>query len=186
MPTYRLVPHPDHPCRADLRIEVEAERSRGDLLLIYWMIGDDGEELLTADPGDGERTDDLWKHTCFEAFVRVNDQAGYAELNFGPWGEWAAYAFDGYRTGMRNLPGPDGRYAFYGYKGPRDADDAYGWSCPVDGLFASEADWRLGLSAVIELKDGSKSFWALAHAPGPPDFHNPACFTARLPAPEHP
>ena len=44
----------------------------------------------------------------------------------------------------------------------------------------------LGLTAVIEAKDGTKSYWALAHAPGPPDFHNPDCFIATLPAPEHP
>ena len=42
---------------------------------------------------------------------------------------------------------------------------------------------HLGLSAVIEAMDGTKSYWALAHAPGPPDFHNRDCFTARLAAP---
>jgi hypothetical protein len=40
------------------------------------------------------------------------------------------------------------------------------------------------LSAVIEAKDGSKSYWALAHPPSKPDFHNADCFTARLAAPE--
>jgi hypothetical protein len=42
----------------------------------------------------------------------------------------------------------------------------------------------IGLTAVVEEVDGTKSYWALAHAPGPPDFHNADCFTARLPAPE--
>jgi hypothetical protein len=31
---------------------------------------------------------------------------------------------------------------------------------------------RLGLSALIEDSDGGKSFWALAHPPGAPDFHH--------------
>ncbi|MEO7634103.1 MAG: hypothetical protein ABIS38_00470 [Sphingomicrobium sp.] len=46
--------------------------------------------------------------------------------------------------------------------------------------------WDIGLSAVIEEQDGAKSYWALAHGPGPPDFHNRACFAHCLPpfAPE--
>jgi hypothetical protein len=48
----------------------------------------------------------------------------------------------------------------------------------------ADADWRLGLTVVVEAVDGSKSFWALEHPAGPPDFHNADCFVARLPAPE--
>ena len=41
----------------------------------------------------------------------------------------------------------------------------------------------MGLCAVIEEKDGTKSYWALAHPPGDkPDFHDPACFALELPA----
>jgi hypothetical protein len=40
--------------------------------------------------------------------------------------------------------------------------------------------WRLGLSAVIEETTGNKSYWALAHAPGKPDFHCTDCFTHEL------
>ena len=42
--------------------------------------------------------------------------------------------------------------------------------------------WELGLSAILEEKDGTKSYWALAHPEGDkPDFHDPACFAAHLP-----
>ncbi len=40
---------------------------------------------------------------------------------------------------------------------------------------------HLALSAVIEERDGTKSYWALAHAPGAPDFHHADCFTLELP-----
>ena len=41
--------------------------------------------------------------------------------------------------------------------------------------------WRLGLSAVLEERDGTKSYWALAHPPGDtPDFHHEDCFAAQL------
>ena len=47
-----------------------------------------------------------------------------------------------------------------------------------------DAPLRLGLSAVIEETDGTKSYWALAHPPGKPDFHHKDCFALTLPAPE--
>ena len=53
----------------------------------------------------------------------------------------------------------------------------------VGATIAADADvqWALGLSAVLEEKDGTKSYWALAHPSGDkPDFHHPACFAARL------
>jgi hypothetical protein len=46
--------------------------------------------------------------------------------------------------------------------------------------------WDYGLCAVIEERDARLSYWALAHPPGRPDFHHPACFAATLPAPELP
>jgi hypothetical protein len=47
----------------------------------------------------------------------------------------------------------------------------------------SDSVWELGLSAVIEETDGHKSYWALRHPPGKPDFHHPDCFALELPAP---
>jgi hypothetical protein len=44
-----------------------------------------------------------------------------------------------------------------------------------------EVPLRLGLSAVIEETSGRKSYWALAHPPGKPDFHHPDCFALELP-----
>ena len=46
--------------------------------------------------------DFLWKRTCGELFLGVPGDPSYLEFNFSPSGDWAAYAFDGYRTGVRN------------------------------------------------------------------------------------
>jgi hypothetical protein len=43
-----------------------------------------------------------------------------------------------------------------------------------------DSPWRLGLSAIIEETSGRKSYWALAHPPGKPDFHHPDCFACEL------
>jgi len=93
--------HPDSLCLAATRIDVDVARSRaGSLLLSYVVtgkIGDLGLPPVTA----GARTDELWRHTCFEVFVRPLPGEAYYEFNFAPSTQWAAYRFDGYRSGMR-------------------------------------------------------------------------------------
>ena len=37
----------------------------------------------------------------------------------------------------------------------------------------------LGLSAVVETRDGDLSYWALHHRAGRPDFHHPDAFALR-------
>jgi hypothetical protein len=41
--------------------------------------------------------------------------------------------------------------------------------------------WRVGLSAVIEETSGRRSYWALAHPSGKPDFHHSDSFTLEVP-----
>jgi hypothetical protein len=55
------------------------------------------------------------------------------------------------------------------------------WALGATIALDAKRSWRLGLSAVIEEKDGTKSYWALAHPnPDRPDFHLADCFTAKL------
>ena len=170
MGTYRLVPHPATPCPAVTAIDVEISRS--ERLRLTYRVSGILDAIRWPPTVAAVRADELWRHTCFEAFVAA-DASQYREFNFSPSGTWAAYAFDGYRDGMR-------------------AAEACSTSEIADGMlrvdvaFDLPGDWQLGLSAVIELLDGSRSYWALCHAPGPPDFHNRDCFTATLAAPERP
>jgi hypothetical protein len=48
------------------------------------------------------------------------------------------------------------------------------------------ASCEIGLSAVLHETDETKSYWALAHPPGNPDFHHPDCFALNLAAPARP
>ena len=182
---FSLVPHPDFPPPSGVSFTARAGREGGVLHLHFSQFGDEDDKLiLVPPPGNGARTNNLWQHTCFEAFVRAGCEASYAEFNFSNWGDWAAYRFDDRRRGMRNLVGTS-EEAGLSYKGD-GGDGVYQWLfMTIDALDAT-TDWHVGLSAVIEAKDGTKSYWALAHAPGPPDFHNPDCFIATLPAPSAP
>ena len=63
----------------------------------------------------------------------------------------------------------------------RVEDNFTWWALGATIALPSDENWDLGLSAVLEERDGTKSYWALAHPSGKPDFHHPDCFIARLP-----
>jgi hypothetical protein len=192
MTPFQLHPHPDCPPKARLIIKARASRPRDDghprkdsgQFILSFSVHGEIERLNWNEPGREGRADELWRHGCFEAFIIASAQ-GYAELNFAPAKQWAAYAFDDYRDGMRDeSEAIVHKMEFYvrNLSVPRVEMQV---RVELPERFAG-SEWRLGLSVIIEEKDGTKSYWALAHAPGPPDFHNPDCFTARLPAPADP
>ncbi|MDJ0608252.1 MAG: DOMON-like domain-containing protein [Kiloniellales bacterium] len=172
-----LVQHPDSRCGAVIEIEVEVARPQPAGLALHYRVTGEVGALRLPPPGAPQRRDGLWHRTCFEAFLRTAPGPGYMELNLAPSKRWAAYAFDAYRSGMRPLaiaaPRIEARRA-----GPRYALSA---RLSLDGL-ASETPWQLGLAAVIEERDGGRSYWALAHPPGRPDFHHADCFACEVAA----
>jgi hypothetical protein len=141
---------------------------------IWFGIGAPLTRFFIPDLVEPLRADELWKSTCFEAFLKPEDKAAYREWNFAPRGNWAAYDFSTYREGMDRADVESGPYI-------RMEDNFTWWA--LGATIAVEADqvWQLGLSAVIEERDGTKSYWALAHpAGGKPDFHASDCFVAKL------
>jgi len=167
--------HPDSRCLAATRIEVEVARpSRGNLLLRYVVTGTIGD-LSLPPPAAPARADDLWRRTCFEAFVRAPPGDAYYELNFAPSMQWAAYRFRAYRDGMsvaRDVGAPR--------IDARASDDIYELDAALELPDIGDAFWRLGLSAVIEETSGPVSYWALAHPPGKADFHHADGFACAL------
>jgi hypothetical protein len=119
------------------------------------------------------RADELWRTTCFEAFVAPAGGDSYREWNFAPRGNWAAYDFTGYREGMAKADVRSPPYI-------RMEDNFTWWTVGATIAVAADQNWDLALSAVLEEKDGTKSYWALAHPPEKPDFHSRDCFIATL------
>jgi hypothetical protein len=125
------------------------------------------------------RAGGLWKHTCFEAFVRTPRAAGYYELNFAPSRRWAIYRFDAYREGMSSA-----ELAAAPEIAVRCFDDRLELDATVRllDLIALQGAPRLqlALSAVVEQENGTLSYWALRHVSGKPDFHDPHGFVLEL------
>ena len=72
----------------------------GILFCDYTLHADLEQVRLPEAAAAGARTDELWRHTCFEAFIAAGDAGPYFEFNFSPSGDWAAYRFSAYRAGM--------------------------------------------------------------------------------------
>jgi hypothetical protein len=177
--------HPDSRCEALTGIEVEVARLKPRRILLRFILA--GAVRHVRFPRRGwrppRRMDGLWRHTCFEAFLRSGDEAAYHEFNLSPSGDWAAWRFSDYRRGRTaaRQAGPPGIDPFW-REGPQPC--AFAAVLELERLVALPLwePWHLGLAAVIEERNGRLSYWALRHPPGPPDFHHPDCFALELAA----
>ncbi|MET0307524.1 MAG: DOMON-like domain-containing protein [Sphingomonas sp.] len=193
-----LTLHPDSICAVGA-IDVEVARVAPRRIELRFFILGGAEHIKAAPPRTmRKRADDLWMTTCFEAFVQAEGDTAYHEFNFATSGNWAAYRFEARREGRanarvgepqvewsRDLPFVLGETPSAAERAAFKAEN--GWlrgRLVLDQAADLPLDrpWRFGLTAVIEEKSGRKSWWALAHPPGEPDFHDPACFTLELPA----
>lgn len=172
-----LVLHPATQGGAVSGIAVAVERAGTDMRLAYRLEGDIAR-LRLPEPADAMRTDSLWQHSCFEAFLRPDGGDRYYEFNFAPSSAWAAYGFAA-RRGDRELP----ELAAPAIASRRDAGTfEMTVRLSLDGLpeLAQVAAIDAGISAVIEDARGLLTYWALAHASREPDFHDPATFRLRI------
>lgn len=160
-----LLCHPDTPARRVDQVQISLVLEAA-MVTLVWRIAPAASVAMPA-PAPAVRTDGLWQRTCVELFAASAGAAGYVEFNLAPGGAWAAYRFDGYRAGMAPL---DLR-----------ADPVISTAIADDVLILTArlaldtlppGAVELGLSAVIEEVDGTKSYWAVAHPAGVPDFHH--------------
>ena len=182
--TRTLLRHPQSPAPWVEGVTVGVRRSTEGLLQLTYVLTGALEHLRIPAPGPIRRGERLWEHTCLEAFIGRPGEAGYHEFNFSPSRAWAIQDFRSYRE----------RESDSAWVEPRLTVAVRGNSLiltvelPLEkqapGL--GKAPLKLALAAVIEDEDGHKSYWALKHAPGRPDFHRPEAFTLDLPAPDAP
>jgi hypothetical protein len=178
---HELKLHPDSHCSAATHIEVDVARPNPRGMLLSYFVTGTIADLRLPPVVTAARADELWQHTCFEAFIGTSGGAAYYEFNFAPSTQWAAYRFGSYRSGRVaaeiGVPQID----------VQSAPERFTLRASLElGRLPDlprGAGWRLGLSAVIEETDGRLSYWALAHPPGKPDFHHPDCFAHELPPP---
>ncbi|HSY07174.1 MAG TPA: DOMON-like domain-containing protein [Steroidobacteraceae bacterium] len=174
-----LLCHAACACEAARSLNVAVSVLGGGRLQLLYALDADPARLRIPAERAAQRGDELWRHTCFEAFLRVTGTAGYCELNFAPSRAWAMYRFSARREGMAVIT--DAR-----------APEIAVQRRPAGLTLAATVVWRdlirgapplsvrMAAAAVLEDEGGSLSYWALRHPPGKPDFHHPDSFTLEL------
>src|SRR5579862_5198141 len=163
-------------------IQVLVRRSPGAELHLTFRLDGDIPRINIPSPATPRIGSDLWRHTCFEAFIALDGQQAYHEFNFASSGEWCIYALSSYRNGSPladEAMRPDISVRSTQSRLELDAIVRLDLLSPV----YSRAPLRIGLSAVIEADDGTLSYWAINHPSDKPDFHNPAGFALSLDPP---
>lgn len=171
--------HGDSQGTAAKAIEVDLAWTAPGKLVVSYVVTGDIAALKLPPRARAAHTDELWRHTCLEVFVGEVDGVGYYEVNMAPSSQWAAYGFSGYREGMTPVEPFDDPGVSIKADGGRFTLSATLAMGDLPGL-RPDAAWRLALSAVIEQMDGLKSYWALAHPAGRPDFHHADGFSQIL------
>ena len=152
--------------------------------LHYLLLGSLDEVRFPSPSPSPSRRDELWKATCFEFFLAVKGQPGYWEFNMSPSGHWNVYRMEDYRrigfreeTNIPELP----------FEIKRDLD-RFSLDVAVDlaPLVGPNQEIQIGITAVIQTKDGSETYWALAHPAPRADFHARESFTLSLARQTHP
>jgi hypothetical protein len=177
-----LARHPDGDSIPVEKIEATVSWNDGGSISLAYTISGKLSRLRFPQPLPPRKSDRLWEHTCFEAFVAIKDQPSYYEFNFAPSGEWAVYAFRAYREAAALPMEPTA---------PRIAARSVGdrfelaATIAIDRLLPFRLGARLSvaLSAVIEDNRGMLSYWALKHPAGKPDFHHPDNFALEIEPP---
>ena len=176
--TVTLACHPETPTDAVRGIAARVSRTPGGRLAVTYILDGDLGRLRVPAPRASRIGSRLWQHTCCEIFVAARGSPGYHEFNLSPSGEWAEYAFDSYRTPQvtaSRAASPDPQVAVRTSAGKLELDAVIRLPTTHSGRELS-----LALSAVIEDRQGSLSYWALRHPPGGPDFHHSDAFALEL------
>jgi hypothetical protein len=170
-----------HLLERGVQVEV-AREARSSLILRYTLRGCTSDLLIPPALAVPCRCDDLWQHTCFEAFLAIPGDEPYWELNLSPGGAWNLYRLAGYRRELR----PESRCQAVPLRWWADAGQArLEATLELPPELAAADTLELGLTAVLERRDGALEYWALSH-PGPEaDFHRRDGFSLRLVAEDH-
>ena len=174
--TFALCHHPAHSPTIPMTVEAGvAVQSDGTLVFSFHCRYQPDEQslidIVLPTPTAPIECDNLWQHTCCEAFVSVPDAENYLEFNFSPSACWAAYRFDAYRVRDEAFVSPPSPKIELKQHGQGFELTATMSPAVILSNWPNKKTWLIGLSAVIETTDHHKSYWAIRHDAPKPDFH---------------
>jgi hypothetical protein len=174
-----LVPFKSSSQASKLKICAEAIREK-DELSVTFIITDKEKSIFWGERENLGRASELWKTTCFEAFIGTSGNKEYWELNFSASGSWNLYHFDFYRSTLK--PSIEERVDKIKFNNQNENDytTRIKVQIPIQNLNLPGKKLEVGLTSVIEFKDKEKSYFALKHVGDKPDFHQRDSFVCSL------
>lgn len=158
---------------------------RGNLLVLHYVLTGKTEDIFLPSPVvTPHRKDNLWKTTCFEFFLARKDLPQYWEFNMSPSGDWNVYRMDAYRRiGFReetSIP------CLQLDTQKEDGVFRLNITADLQPLIDQDDPLEIGVTAIIQTKDGNETYWALIHPAPQADFHLREGFTLALGEQTHP
>jgi hypothetical protein len=152
------------------QIEINGRVNRKDRMLSieYQLFGDLNAISIAPPASTPSRQFHLWEATCFEFFIGIPGDANYWEFNLSPSGDWAVFALDDYRQGLRDelaftsLPFKVDRYPNY---------ITLSLEFDLSELILAEQDLEMSVTTVIKSSQDELSYWAISHSGKEADFH---------------
>lgn len=168
MKDFRLIPFNSN-TKPDINITGAIDRSDNDLFIRYEISGEIDRIMLPSESISPVRTHDLWKSTCFEFFIAMKDQPGYWEFNLSPSCDWNVYAMDAYRQVNMREEAALAQLPFQFQK--TNARLFLDIAVDLTPIIQTDQVLQIGISAVVQTRDGQEIYWALAHPGTQADFH---------------
>ena len=170
---------PFYPASPGLPVQITgsiARRSQG-LALRYTLRGP-RLELVIPGPADlPARKQGLWQETCFEFFLGIKHSPGYWEFNLSPAGHWNVYRFAGYRQGMQE----ERAFTSLPFRVRPQSDSLLlDLELEADKIVPADQALEVAMAAVLKLKGGGLTYWALTHGGPQADFHRRDSFIIEL------
>lgn len=144
--------------------------------ICFNLHGDLANILFDPPVENHQRTDNLWQRTCFELFVKNDNDPNYWEYNLSPSGNWAIYGFSNYRQG---------KFDELSIANPvittNGETHQFTLNCqlPLPAALTGK-NLKIGLSAVVQDKNGDIYYYALEHTRKQADFHAAESFTLTI------
>jgi hypothetical protein len=175
--SFSLIPFPASNI-PNIRIAGKISRQNNLLTIHYFLNGETENILFPETLPHPTRKDELWKATCFEFFLAIQDHPQYWEFNMSSSGDWNVYYMDAYRrVGFREETAIQ-QLQF-------DLRDEAGCllidaMVVLDHIVQKGNPIKVGITSVIQTKDQNETYWALAHPNPQADFHLRESFTIQL------
>jgi len=166
--TFKLIPFPTNNL-PDIGIVGEIIRFGNKFLLHYEVNGEIGQILQSAKSSSPSRTEDLCKATCFEFFIAIPARPQYWEFNMSPSGDWNVHRMMFHKIGFHKETAFTELPFVY-----RKSEDKLFLDISVDlsPILRPKQKVQLGVATIIQMKDGNKTYWALAHSGSQVDFRS--------------